>query len=79
MEHCGVCDSCIKKTSHNKKISRDVTTNKLVKLLSSSPKKIAELNDLFPEISTTELTFVVRQLLDAGRIKFNTKRQLTIE
>ena len=79
VEHCGVCDSCIKKTSHNKKISRDVTTNKLVKLLSSSPKKIAELNDLFPEISTTELTFVVRQLLDAGRIKFNTKRQLTIE
>lgn len=79
VEHCGVCDSCIKKTSHNKKISRDVTTTKLVKLLSSSPKKIAELNDLFPEISTTELTFVVRQLLDAGRIKFNTKRQLTIE
>ena len=79
VEHCGVCDSCIKKTSHKKKISRDVTTTKLVKLLSSSPKKIAELNDLFPEISTTELTFVVRQLLDAGRIKFNTKRQLTIE
>ena len=79
VEHCGVCDSCIKKTSHNKKISRDVTTTKLVKLLSSSPKKIAELNDLFPEISTTELTFVVRQLLDAGRIKFNTKRQLIIE
>jgi len=79
VEHCGVCDSCIKKTSHNKKISRDVTTTKLVKLLSSSPKKIAELNDLFPEISTTELTFVVRQLLDAGRIKFNIKRQLTIE
>jgi len=79
VEHCGVCDSCIKKTSHNKKISRDVTTTKLVKLLSSSPKKIVELNDLFPEISTTELTFVVRQLLDAGRIKFNTKRQLTIE
>ena len=79
VEHCGVCDSCIKKTSHNKKISRDVPTTKLVKLLSSSPKKIAELNDLFPEISTTELTFVVRQLLDAGRIKFNTKRQLTIE
>ena len=77
--HCGVCDSCIKKTSHNKKISRDVTTTKLVKLLSSSPKKIAELNDLFPEISTTELTFIVRQLLDAGRIKFNTKRQLTTE
>ena len=79
VEHCGVCDSGIKKTSHKKKISRDVTTTKLVKLLSSSPKKIAELNDLFPEISTTELTFVVRQLLDAGRIKFNTKRQLTIE
>ena len=79
VEHCGVCDSCIKKTSHKKKISRDVTTTKLVKLLSSSPKKIVELNDLFPEISTTELTFVVRQLLDAGRIKFNTKRQLTIE
>lgn len=79
VENCGVCDSCIKKTSVNKKISRDVTTTKLVKLLSSSPKKIAELNDLFPEISTTELTFVVRQLLDAGRIKFNTKRQLTIE
>ncbi|MSP69469.1 MAG: RecQ family ATP-dependent DNA helicase [Bacteroidetes bacterium] len=79
VEHCGVCDSCIKKTSHNKKISRDVTTTKLVKLLSSSPKKIAELNDLFPEISTTELTFIVRQLLDAGRIKFNTKRQLTTE
>ena len=79
VEHCGVCDSCIKKTSHKKKISRDVTTTKLVKLLSSSPKKIAELNDLFPEISTTELTFVVRQLLDAGRIKFNTKRQLIIE
>ena len=78
VEHCGVCDSCIKKTNHNKKISRGVTTTKLVKILSSSPKKIAELNDLFPEISTTELTFVIRQLLDAGRIKFNTKRQLII-
>jgi ATP-dependent DNA helicase RecQ len=73
---CGKCDVCRKKAEKNKKTNRGENANRILDALSSSPKKAAEVADLFPEIPTEELTFIVRQLLDSGKLKFNANHQL---
>ncbi len=73
---CGRCDVCKKKAGKDKKIDREEMAKKIVSLLTLQPKKAAELVTSFPDVGAEELTFIVRQLLDAGRIKFNGNHQL---
>ncbi len=78
-EDCGKCDVCKKKTDKNKKFNREETAKLIVTLLHVTPKKAAEVAALFPDVAAEEITFVVRQLLDSGRIKFNGNHQLVAD
>lgn len=77
-EDCGKCDVCKRKAGKEKKLDREVLAKRIIELLSASPKKINELPAAFPEISEEALTFITRQMLDAGRIKFNAHHQLVV-
>ncbi|HET6992509.1 MAG TPA: RecQ family zinc-binding domain-containing protein, partial [Bacteroidia bacterium] len=73
---CGKCDVCKRKTDKNKKTNREETAKRILELLSSSPKKANEVAETFSDMNAEEITFIVRQLLDSGRIKFNANHQL---
>ncbi len=74
---CGKCDVCRKKLDKNKKLNREETAKQILELLTAAPKKAGEIAESFPETNVEEITFIVRQLLDNGKIKFNTNHQLT--
>ncbi len=74
---CGRCDVCRKKENRNKKTDREGTAKKIVELISTQPKKAKEIAESFSDIPQEEITYVLRQLMDAGRIKFNANHQLT--
>jgi ATP-dependent DNA helicase RecQ len=76
---CGKCDVCKKKADKGKKLNREEMAKQILEALIHSPKKAVELTAEFPNVEIAEITFVVRQLLDAGRIKFNTNHQLVVE
>jgi ATP-dependent DNA helicase RecQ len=76
-EDCGKCDVCKKKENKNKKTDREGTAKKIVELIAVQPKKAKEIAESFSEIPQEEITYVLRQLMDAGRIKFNANHQLT--
>ncbi|MEO5642285.1 MAG: ATP-dependent DNA helicase RecQ [Bacteroidia bacterium] len=76
---CGKCDVCKKKADKGKKVNREETAKRILELLVSTPKKAIEITEQFPDVEVTEITFIVRQLLDAGRIKFNANHQLVVE
>ncbi len=76
---CGKCDVCKKKTDKNKKVNREETAKQIIELLTSAPKKTIEVTEHFPDVEIAEITFIVRQLLDAGRIRFNANHQLVVE
>lgn len=78
-DDCGKCDVCKKKADKGKKVNREETAKQIVEILNAAPKKAAEVAALFPGIAAEEVTFVVRQLLDSGRIKFNANHQLVVE
>ncbi len=75
---CGKCDVCKKKSDKNKKINREETAKIILSILANSPMKAAAIADHFKESTADEITFIVRQLLDSGRIKFNENHQLII-
>ncbi|MBI3509883.1 MAG: RecQ family ATP-dependent DNA helicase [Bacteroidetes bacterium] len=75
---CGICDVCRKKSSSGKKAGRNDLAKIIVELLSQNPKNIRELPAALPSCTEEDISFVVRQLLDSGKIKFNTKRHLVV-
>jgi ATP-dependent DNA helicase RecQ len=79
VEDCGKCDACKKKADKNKKHDREATARKIEELLLTSPLKANDIAGHFPEIESEEITYVMRQLLDTGRIKFNAHHQLVKE
>ncbi|HTL82160.1 MAG TPA: RecQ family ATP-dependent DNA helicase [Bacteroidia bacterium] len=78
MKDCGQCDVCKKNSGAAKKLNREEIAQTILHSLKESPKGIKQIPVLFPETAEPEVQFVLRQLLDSGKIKFNTKRQLTI-
>lgn len=76
---CGKCDVCKKKAGQGKKLNREEMAKAILEALIHTPKKTVELTASFPDVEIAEITFVVRQLLDAGRIKFNANHQLVVE
>jgi ATP-dependent DNA helicase RecQ len=73
---CGKCDVCKKKAGKDKRTDREGVAKKIVELVTQEPKKAKEIAESFSEIPVEEITYVLRQLMDAGRIKFNANRQL---
>lgn len=77
-EDCGRCDVCKKKAGKDKKLDREVAVQKILELLSTGPQKATDVAAAFPETEQKEITFLIRQLLDAGKIQFNETRQLVL-
>jgi ATP-dependent DNA helicase RecQ len=75
---CGKCDVCKKKNEKGKKFNREETAKRIVELISAAPQKPVEVAEHFTEIELTEITFIVRQLLDTGKLKFNANHQLVV-
>jgi ATP-dependent DNA helicase RecQ len=73
---CGKCDVCKRKAGKEKKIDREQLARQIEAVLRETPKKIGELAPLFPQVSEEELTYITRQMLDAGRIRFNQDHRL---
>jgi ATP-dependent DNA helicase RecQ len=73
---CGKCDVCKRKAGKEKKIDREQLARQIEAVLRETPKKIGELAPLFPQVSEEELTYITRQMLDAGRIRFNQNHRL---
>lgn len=76
---CGKCDVCKKKNDKDKKFDREAVAKRMEELLSNTPQKANEIAGHFPGIDAKEITFIMRQLLDTGRIKFNANHQLVKE
>ncbi|HEU4717999.1 MAG TPA: RecQ family ATP-dependent DNA helicase [Bacteroidia bacterium] len=75
---CGKCDVCKKRSGKNKRTDRDRLALAIIDALREQPRSIRELPDLFPDESQEELNFIVRQLLDAERVRFTRDHTLEV-
>ncbi|PJJ79397.1 RecQ family ATP-dependent DNA helicase [Mucilaginibacter auburnensis] len=71
-DKCEVCDVCLEeKRQHSAADTRDEITNDIVQLLGSSPADLDNLVSAIKSGTEKEALDTIRQLLDAGKIRFN--------
>lgn len=71
-DKCGVCDVCLEeKRKHSAADIRDEITNDIVQLLGGAPVDLDTLVSAIKSGTEKEALDTIRQLLDAGKIRFN--------
>jgi len=75
---CGKCDVCKKKTESERKQIRVQLRDDILNTIAQQQLTLNDFKIHFPSVEEKELSFVLRQLLDQGIIKFNQQRQLIL-
>jgi ATP-dependent DNA helicase RecQ len=75
---CGKCDVCKKQTESERKQIRVQLRDDILNTIAQQPLTLNDFKIHFPYVEEKELSFVLRQLLDQGIIKFNQQRQLIL-
>jgi ATP-dependent DNA helicase RecQ len=75
---CGKCDVCKKQTETERKLIRVQLRDDLLNIITQQQLTLNDFKTHFPSVEEKELSFVLRQLLDQGIIKFNQKRQIIL-
>jgi ATP-dependent DNA helicase RecQ len=73
---CGKCDVCRRKSGVQKKADRNELATRILAYLAQYPRKTSEVIEFMADTDSAEVTHIIRQLLDAGKIRFNTQHQL---
>ncbi len=78
-ENCRVCDYCLaRKKAQRKENQEQALQEKLLQYLAQEPLHPKALTAHFEPKFTTELTTLIRELLETGRLKYDTQGKLSL-